>query len=411
MEMKNKIKITCFLLLLCSFVLGQMKFFGFKREILGIKDSWHKIALPNEIFEKVSANLSDLRIFKVKDGKDSTEAPYILKLAKEKYSLKEVAFKVINQSKNDKGYYCTFEIPTAEPINHIHLEFNQLNFDLKLALEGSQDQKEWFTILEGYRILSIKNEHTKYQFTSVILPSSKYLFFRLFIESKIDPQFVAAKIFLEDKIEGTLRNYQIKETKTIDDKKNKKTIITIDLESIVPVCKLHIKVNDTFDYCRPITIQYLSNSVKTLKGWDPIYTTLTSGMLSSFEKNQYNIQSTMTKKLKIIIDNQDNEPLKIGALQVDGYVHELIVRFTGPGAYYLTYGNPNLGSPNFDITQFSDKIPLDLTNLQLGEEEAIEKEAQSKPNPPFFNKLSLWIVMGLIILMLGWFSLKMIKQK
>jgi hypothetical protein len=388
-----------------------MKYYGFKRELLGIKDQWHKIILPDEIFEKISLDFSDIRIYGFNDDKEVVEAPYILKLLTEIYSQKEVPFKLINESKNEKGFYYTFEVPTVVPVNLFNLNFRQLNFDWKIALEGSQNQQEWFNIIEGYRILAIKNDITDFQFTKVVIPSSKFQYFRLFIESKNDPELISAKISLDDLSACNIRNYSNIETKTIDSKKNKDTTISIDLKTPVPVCKIKIDVKDKFDYYRPITIQYLSGKVKTQQGFDYLYSSLASGTLNSLEKNEFKFNSTVIKNIRIIISNQDNEPLNINSIQAEGYVYELIARFAEPGDYFLTYGNNNIGKPDYDISRFEDKIPKIMTALQLAKEELIEKDPKPKPPRPYLNQNSLWLVMILIIVILGWFSIKMIKQK
>jgi uncharacterized membrane protein len=49
--------------------------------------------------------------------------------------------------------------------------------------------------------------------------------------------------------------------------------------------------------------------------------------------------------------------------------------------------------------------------LQLGDEQIIGKAVSNKRAPLFQDKLWLWGIMALIILILGWFSVKMIKKK
>jgi len=108
-----KVKLTYLLLFFCSFSFGQINKYGYKRELMEIKDQWHKVVLPNEIFGKILPDLSDVRIYGITKNNDTIEAPYILRFAEEKISQKDVSFNLINQSKNDNGYYFTFEIPTA----------------------------------------------------------------------------------------------------------------------------------------------------------------------------------------------------------------------------------------------------------------------------------------------------------
>ncbi|NEW79559.1 MAG: DUF3999 family protein [Gelidibacter sp.] len=409
MTLKAKIS-AIFLLLFCSFSYGQLDQYDYKRELQGITAPWHKVILPEEIFGKVSPNLSDIRIFGITAAKDTIEASYLLKLKAEKIVDKEVNFKLLNSTHNEKGYFFTLEVPTEEAINRLKLDFKKQNFDWKLTLEGSQNQQEWFTVVDDYRILSIKNAETDYQFTKVTFPSTKYRFFRLLVKSKENPEMVTVKAALIMMSNGSFNNFDIENLKTIQHKKAQLTTLEIDLKSTAAVSSIQIKVNDTFDYYRPISIQFVSDSVKTEQGWNYLYKTLTSGTLSSVEKNEFKFESAIIKKLKISISNQDNEPLNIGAIVIKGYVHELLIRFTEPATYFLTYGNKKTTKPNYDVERFVSKVPNTLSVLTLGNEQKIDKKDPTK-SPLFKNKIWLWLLMGIIILVLGWFSIKMMNKK
>lgn len=383
--------------------------YQYKRELKGVAEQWHKIILPNEVFGKTSQNLSDLRIFGLTESNDTVEAPHLLQVATEKTSSNEVTYTILNESHNDKGYYFTFEIPTKEPINQIKLNFAQENFDWRVKLEGSQNQNEWFTVVENYRILSIKNNQTNFQFTKLTFPSSKYRFFRVLINSKEKPGLSVASIAQHEITDGTFRKYPVK----IDAKENKQTKQTeIDVELPLPVRVSHISINvsDTFDYYRPVTMKYLSDSFKTEQGWKYKYSTLTSRTLNSIEKNEFQFTSTTVQKLKIFIDNGDNRPLTIGTIEAKGYIHELVARFTDQATYFLTYGNKSATEPTYDIERFTANIPETLSALELGVELTIEKEKDEVTDPLFKNKTWLWGIMAVIILLLGWFSVKMIRK-
>ena len=407
-----KIKITAYLVFLfCSYSYAQINEYTYKRELNLVSKQWHKVVLPEEIFDKVLPTFNDIRIFGVTKQKDTIEAPYFMQLQTEKIITSEVNFKLLNTSYNKKGYYFTLEVPTNEAINQLKLNFKQQNFDWKLTLEGSNNQKEWFTVVNDYRILSIKNSETNYQFTNVVFPNTKYQFFRILIKSNEKPTLSIAKIVSNSSTNGSYNNYVIEKFIIIDKKNLKETELEIKLTAKVPVSSVKINLNETFDYYRPFTIKYLADSLETKLGWKYIYKTLTSGTLNSIEKNEFKFQSTLLQKLKINISNYDNEPLLIDSVQVNGYVHELIARFTKPATYYLTYGNKEAVKPNYDIKRFVSKIPETLAVLNLGKELLIDKEKVIGKEPLFKNKNWLWTVMVIIILLLGWFSIKMMKSK
>ncbi len=407
-------KLTNFLIFLSfgSFMsFGQMNAFDYKRELNGVSDKWHKIDLPIELFSKTANDLSDIRIFGLTKENDTIEVPYILKSTTEEIADKKIAFKIVNTSSNASGHFITFENSTTESINQIQLDFKQRNFDWRLKLEGSQNQNEWFTIAENYRIVSLKNDLSNFQFTKLTFPDSKYRYFRVSIESNEKPNLISASIEQHEVSTASMKNYSIIETKTVENKKLKQTEISIELQYLVPVSQIRIAVQDQIDYYRPITIQYLSDSIRTEMGWRYTYSTLSSGTLNSLEQNELTFSSAMAKKLKIIIENHDNRPLHINSIQVAGYNQELFVRFAETANYFLVYGNKNAFRPNYDIDQFANNIPKNLTTLSLGKEQIIDKEQAEIVEPLFKNKAWLWIVLSLLILILGWFSLSMIRKK
>jgi hypothetical protein len=409
--MNLTIRLFSFLLFTYSLSYGQMGQYDYKLELKGISQQWHKITLPDGVFGKTSQSLADIRVFGISKNNDTIEAPYLLKVNAKKTSRKNVAFKIRNTAHNDKGYYFTFEIPTKEPINQIELELKQENFDWQITLEGSQDQNEWFTVLENYRILSIKNELTNFQFNKLTFPSSTYRFFRLLIVSKEKPELIQASIAQHIITKGTFRNYPIKKINIQENKQSKQTEIDIELQLPTRASHIKIAVTDTFDYYRPVTIQYLSDSFKTEQGWKYNYSTLTAGTLNSIEENTFTFKSITLQKLKILVHNQDNQALSIDSIEVQGYVHELVARFTEPGTYFLTYGNSKAKKAHYDIDRFADKIPKNLIALETGREQIIEKETVSGINPLFENPNWLWAIMTVIILLLGWFSVQMMRKK
>jgi hypothetical protein len=225
------------------------------------------------------------------------------------------------------------------------------------------------------------------------------------------PYLKSAKIFLNEVNNGIVRKYAIKKESKSVVKQTNQTEIFIDLEKPVPVSSVKIGVKDSFDYYRHATIKYLKDSVNTEQGWKYNYKTLTSGTLSSIENNELSFSNTTLKRLKVVINNHDNQPLTIDTLEVSGYVYELAVRFTESATYYLTYGNRKCGKPHYDINRFANKIPKRLTSLKLGAEQKIEKEEQLKGEPLFLNKIWLWGIMMTIIFSLGWFSVKIIRKE
>ncbi len=407
--MRKKIKLGTLLLMLSYAISNaQLNSYDQKIELTGITDQWHTVPLPNSVFSDIKNNLADIRIYGITET-DTLEAPYVLRVSDAKGKLSKVDFKLINTSSNQNGFYFTYEVPTAISINEIQLDIQNENFDWNVMLEGSQNQQEWFTLLDNDRILSIKNNQTDYSFTHLNFPNAKYRYYRLLVKSNVQPELQSTTLYLDSIVPATYQNYPITDFEVTQAANN--TILSVDLESRLPISYLKLEVSDKIDYYRPVEIQYISDSVKTEKGWRYSYRTLTKGTVSSLEKNEFKFNGGLAKKLRIVVQNYDNRPLSFSKPIVKGYSYELIARFDKPADYYLVYGKSDARAPIYDISQNGFKLSENAGEVKLGKQEKIIKNYPPIPSPLFENKWWLWGIMGIIMLVLGVFTLNMMRQK
>jgi len=383
--------------------------YGFKREISGVNERWHNMEIPQDVLAKMRNDLSDIRIYGITSGADTLEVPYLMHVLETKEIEEKVGFGMLNFSKNDSGYFYTFQVDNEELINQIALNFYRSNFDWRITLEGSQNQNEWLTILDDYRILDIHNDDTQFNFTKLNFPDSRYTFYRLFVNSKTDPKFESASISSKQAVPGKVNSYPV----TVIDKTDKydaANVYNLSLSETARISSIFISVQSDFDYYRPITISRITDSVETETGVKYMYEKLTTGTLNSIEPNTFSFPAVTTSQLKIAIENGDNKPLEIGEFRASGFVHELIGRFTDKADYYLVYGNLNARKSQYDIERFRDNIPLTLSTVSLDSETIIPKSSAETSLPLFESKRWLWGVLIIVIIVLGWFSLKMMRS-
>ncbi|WP_175635690.1 DUF3999 family protein [Pedobacter ghigonis] len=381
-----------------------------KREITGVQTIWHSIILPNPIYQKLKPGFEDLRIFGIK-GKDTVEVPYLLKQRDNRINTQEIVFKQLNQSSANNTYYYTFQPSASGVINQINLDFKQENFDWKVTLEGSNDNQNWFAIVKDYRILSIKNQFTHYHFTRINFPDAKYAYFRLAVKNSTQPELLATKMLKTDTIKGVFQDIKYQSYNIKNDAVHKETIIDIHLTNPVPVSQLSLNAQSDFDFYRSFKIEYATDSFKTDKGMQYNYMELYTGTISSIEKTAFSFPNTLTSKLKITIQNNDNKPLRLSALALKGSIYELVARFDDPKLpYALYYGNNKAIAPSYEIDKFENKIPANLNSLSIGEEQLNPAYSVKTAKPLFENKAWLWVLMALIIGLLGWFSFKMLRN-
>ena len=343
--MKLKIKSIFSLIFLGISALGfaQKNDFSFKRAIKpNPATEWNKIEIPLPMYEKLNQNFSDIRIYQLL-GKDSLEVPYLLSKTQfaslENETTEYIGFKILNQTKTADGYYFTLESPITADIEEIDLHFSNQNFDWKITLEGSHDQKQWFSILENYRILSIQNSKTDYNFQLLAFEKTNYKFYRIFIPGKETP--ILQRASMQEKFTPKIEfnKLLINNIKQTNSTKDKNSVITFSLPHKIPVYSLILDVEKNDAFSRPIEIKYLTDSIKTEKGWVKNYETFYYGKIIYYG----------AKDFQIIIENQDNAPITVKSVNAVSPKYFIYFKPKNEENYFLFYGDENSSLPEYDL--------------------------------------------------------------
>ena len=382
--------------------------FSYKRGVEGIEaEGWYSIPLPPEIFSQLNRDLSDLRLYSVvKD--DTVEVPYHLKMHLDEGDPSIVRIPVVNKSRRNGVLYLMFELPLSVKVNYLDLRFAQLNFFGSVNIEGSNDKNQWYEINRNQRIVSIKNEIDSYTLQTINFPVTDYHFLRVSISADVPLSFTEATFHHDGVKKGMFENIPLRWT-TRTEKKFKRSVVDINLENVVPVSSLDIKIDSTRDYYRAFSIDYVTDSVKTQKGWIKNYETIYDGYLTSFKSNRFTFSGQLMQYIRLTIDNLDNAPLAIERISAERPLMDMI-SFLKPGEHILLYGNKKVRKPVYDLAYFENKIPDTLSVAKLRSAVSLETSV-SKRKPLFENKLWLWSIMGLMIGGLGFFTIKMMKAK
>lgn len=408
-------KTSLFSLLICSVfsAFGQMTDFKYKREISGVEDRWHRMEIPAEVYEKLEYPLNDIRIFGVTNENDTIESAYLIDVQRTEKTSDSRPYELLNKVRNARGYYYTLRLSADVDINEIDLSFDRYNYDWEITIEGSQNQNDWYVVAEDARILSIRNDYADYRYTRIRFPRSRYRYYRLFFPVKVNPRLIVPNVVFNTVKDGKTKQYNVASQKVTDIRETKQTVINLTLDHAVPVHRIKVNTANDFDYYRPVEVEYVSDSIKTEKGWKYNYSLLGHSVLSSLEDDEIEFLGSVAKHIRITIDNHDNQPLSIENVEIRGYVHELVARFTDPADYFLVYGGSELKVANYDIDYFTDKIPDTLSLVTAGEEVFMgDNSADDKADEPMMtSRWWLWGLMIIVILVLGWFTLKMMRAE
>lgn len=393
-----------------SLLFSQPTGYKYSSEISSVSGTWNRIIIPGDIFKKSDSQLRDLRIFGFSE-KDTLEIPYFIRLMETQEEQNQFPVVILNKSQKGKTYSATLSLKGKPVINHLKLKFGLRNFDLMADLEGSHDQKNWFTLSENQRLISIHNEFTDYSFTELHFPDSDFSYYRLTFHSAKNPDLQQANVLHSAETPGTYNIIPLTLSSERTDAKEKRTEWILTTDKIEPVSFLKLRITSGFDYYRPISIEALADSIKTPNGKIPVYNPICSGIISSLDTSGFRIPLTVSGQFKVTVYNRDNQPLKLISADLKSPVHEAIARFAEGYSFFLFYGNSAKPFPDYDIEIFKNNIPANLNTAVLGNEVLISGSV-SEPAVGFLDSpAALWMVMGLLIAGLGFFTLKMIRQK
>ena len=78
--------------------------------------------------------------------------------------------------------------------------------------------------------------------------------------------------------------------------------------------------------------------------------------------------------------------------------------------YVLNIGDPNIPTPNYYLINFQENIPPQLTRVGLSELKIFTKQQNQTTTTIFTNKIVIWVAIVLVVILLGFMSVKLIKE-
>lgn len=364
---------------------------------------YHKIQLSCDIISFAKDNYGDIRLMNSK----GEEIPYIFR--EEKPAISTTGFKEYKITENEyrvsqKLSRVVFVNPGKKVLSELVLIIRNSEIEKEITLKGSDNNKEWFIIWKGLpEKAGIYNE-TSGVFT-INFPKSDYAYFEISTnDKKKDPvQITKVGYYDSSVVQGLYTEVPIKSISQ-KDSSNKKSYITVKFERPYEFSKIELTVSGPDFYQRNAYIGNFSQSnnkafFDTYQGFD----------LSSAKAAVWETDKLKLDELVLVIENFDNKPLKINAIKFFQLNKYLIAKLNKGETYFVKAGDESLNHPEYDLKYFADSIPDSLAVLHTIET-SIQEEAKSPVSKIFFTKTVLWVVISLVIVLLGFFSIRLIKE-
>jgi hypothetical protein len=345
-------------------------------------DSLYQIHLTDDIIQKASAGLLDLRLFD-SSGKE-TPFTVIENVPPYEETVETYPMEITGYDAGASSTVITMKLPQKHrPISLLDLDIADRDFKKHVTLSGSSDGKTWQMLVEDsvYDFTSQVNLRK----TRIDFPKSEARFFRLTLTDFAPQQATQQSIKLKyEGLEFSVNEAQKKELhihavkgstlipaekKPVYDQKsftnlapepNKDGNTVIAIAAALPIDQLSIDVTNHYYY-------RIINLYGSTTGRDDSYRFLASQPIYRFplsseqheEKNH--IESNLPKYAyyKVIVMNKNNPPLDMRGITVSWIQQNLyFIALRNDERYSLCFGNQRMTRPDYDIVKFVNRNSL-----------------------------------------------------
>ncbi len=345
-------------------------------------DSLYQVHLSDDIIQKTSAGLFDLRLFD-SSGKE-TPFTVIENVPPYEETAETYPLEITGYDAGASSSVITMKLPQKHrPISLLDLDIADKDFKKHVALSGSSDGKTWQTTAED-SIYDFTSQ-VELRKTRIEFPKSEARFFRLtltdFAPQSATQQSIKLKYEgLEFSVNGAqkkeLRIHAVKgstlipaEKKPVYDQKNftdlgpvldKDGNTVIVIAAALPVDRLSIDVTNHY-YYRTI------NLYGSATGRDDSYRFLASQPIYRFplsseqheEKNHIELNLPKYAYYKVIVMNKNNPSLDMRGITVSWIQQNLyFIALRNDERYSLCFGNQRMTRPDYDIVKFVNRNSL-----------------------------------------------------
>jgi hypothetical protein len=435
-------KLNKFLFAICLIPLsGNAQIFNWEAPVDSVtKDGYYRIILQPDVTSKLKTDFSDVRIY----DQDGNENPYLIYKDDATYGIDRFVTYQIVDKHYERGCCSHITVKNlGDPIDHIMLEVNNADVSKHMELSGSYDGVNFFALRNDFTVGTFNTYQKGARKTTSLIrfdfPLTDYKYYRFnfddwtwWWDDYSYPVFVVRAGYTEPTyVPEECLEIPRPLIVQIDSAKVKQSFVKISFADSQYVDHLHFSIstkNKHGDYYRAAS---LYESVDVMKGGVPTTEErfITSTILSSLNDNEFNLGQMRVKNLVLKINNDDNRPLRIDTIRAFQVKHYLCAELEKGNHYTIRFGNDSISAPVYDMVHFKEKIPtkpeivksgsrknISEQRISVVQKAADKKKAEEQAKDThlgadlFKNKGIIWGALSVVILLLGFMTMRMLKE-
>ena len=392
-----------------------------------------KLILTPDVYNAARPDLGDIRLVNT----SGEQVPYVLARPKDSMEKQQYEPDVINRSTNaDKAAIVTLDFAKKTVKNSIEVITEGNNFRRAVKVEGSNDNIEFFTLVEQAYVFAVTYNR---RFEQVDLPTNDYRYLRITVR----PMTTEEKSPVIDEVRAfktakSLAERQPVEMALIEQREEEKSNSSIYVYDLVyrrlPISEIELNVADDSFY-RYVTIEGRDAETREVKvysednrqrtrtievKWERIISNTIYRYTDANEQKHERLAlsipsgSRIYKYLKITIRNYDDRPVVVKSASAKMIAHKMVFTNIDDAMPTLYVGSETARTPQYDL-EYMLSNPLQVKARAAKLFSIIDNPlfGQAKETPVAWtekHKVLLLIIMVVMALVLSGFILKSFKS-
>lgn len=402
---------------------GAQTFFRYRTPIATADSTgYHRVLLSPETRGEMRAGFDDVRIY----DSGNHEVPFVIATETPQPPVTRfVQYPVKDEHDAPGDCWITVENPLykTENLSHICLEVNNTEVRRGMILSGSYDNVKWYAIKDEFVTSFYESfEHGAKATTNIVrfdFPLSDYRYFRFEFDDwwwwneNYNPVFIArAGVLVTTPAVVEDQRIEMQNVVFAAKQVGKTTCVDIVLSGNRYVDFLRFDLAATTGAGTFYRGAHLYIADSTHHCDKPLSNYIAADVLSNTSKNEFDLNATRRQShFCLHIENEDDQPLQVNAVHAIGIRKYAIAYLNKNEPYFLYYGNDTIAAPRYDLRYQQDVLSsAPMSIVATGAIESIAQIPLPAPTEPANNRVYIWLAIGVVVLILGWMSVKMLRE-
>ncbi|MEH6537700.1 MAG: DUF3999 family protein [Psychroserpens sp.] len=407
--MKKSIKL--FIMLCAAMAFGQDH--AVEGEIHSVEeDGLYRIPISHSLRSYATTDLRDLRIWDTKGN----QVPYFLQPATV-YKRTKVSdfteFPVISNTRiADTSATYIFKNPN-ETIEQAVLLIANYQGSKSYRLEGSNDQKQWFGIVNRGQLHQLSHPKQTSVYKVINFPLCAYQYLKVVFDDRNSLPLNLLKVGEATAETVTIvpipmEKIPVSAIEFLE--KDQITQIHVSFERQEVSNQIRIDITGPDLYSRKATLYAIrEREVKrTMESYRQVLTTFS---IRSDKDLVFDIPTCIEKEVYLEIDNKDNPKLQIKGIHFLQEPVYLVASLKGQESYKVTAGNEELSFPDYDISEVTKPLKTALPIAKISSVTYVKDVKTAKNATSFWQQpWFMWCCIGFAALIISYFTYNLIKD-